>query len=161
MSSELLAAATRFVLPQDLAEECHAALRARGEEGSELFIALAAKPEGRRTIRFARALVPAQRCHHSEHGLLVTVESEAIFELTRSCFEAGEILAGQIHAHPAEAYHSGADDELALVQLPGGLSVVVPDFARGPVLARNWSIYRRRSDGAWRPKPWWVRFKVS
>jgi hypothetical protein len=160
MSSAILAAARAFVFPRELARGCYEALGARGEEGSELFIALTAKPESEQTLRFERAVIPEQICHHTPDGLLVTIDGEAIFNLTRSCYEAGEILAGQIHAHPRQAYHSGADDELALVQLPGGLSMVVPDFARGPLRPRRWSVYQLRGDGVWRPKPWRVKLRV-
>jgi len=91
----------------------------------------------------------------------VTIEGEDLFALNRACFEHEELLAGQIHAHPSDAYHSGADDELALVQLPGGLSIVVPDFARGPLRPRRWSVYQLRSDGSWRPKSRRVKLKLK
>jgi hypothetical protein len=111
-------------------------------------------------VHFRRALIPRQTCHHTPDGLLVTVSGDAIFELNRDCFEAGELLAGQIHAHPGAAYHSGADDELALVRLPGGLSIVVPDFARAPLRPRSWSVYRLGRDGSWRQKSWRERLTV-
>jgi proteasome lid subunit RPN8/RPN11 len=38
----------------------------------------------------------------------------------------------QIHSHPGSAYHSERDDAFALVQTPGYLSLVVPQFAAGP-----------------------------
>ena len=162
MRAEILAAARRFTFPSELAEECYAALRHRGEEGAELFIALTARAgEGDEEIRFQRAIVPDQVCHRTPQGLLVTIEGEALFALNRACFEQEELLAGQIHSHPSHAYHSGADDELALVQLPGGLSIVVPDFARGPLRPRRWSVYQLRSDGSWRPKPRRVKLKLK
>jgi hypothetical protein len=36
----------------------------------------------------------------------------------------------QVHSHPGRAFHSDADDEWAIVRHEGGLSIVVPDFAR-------------------------------
>jgi hypothetical protein len=162
MSAKILAAAKRFTFPTKLAEECYASLRERGEEGAELFIALTARvSENDREICFQRAIVPEQICHRTSEGLLVTIGGEALFALNRACFEREELLAGQIHSHPSHAYHSGADDELALVQLPGGLSIVVPDFARGPLRPRRWSVYQLRSDGSWRPKPRRVKLKLK
>jgi len=38
-------------------------------------------------------------------------------------------LAAQIHSHPAEAFHSRADDTWAIVRHEGALSLVVPYFA--------------------------------
>jgi hypothetical protein len=150
MNSPLLAA-HRFEMPRELAEGCYAALRERGQEGDELFIALSAVLEDNSVVNFRRGLLPDQQCHHTPQGLLVTIPGEAIFALNRDCYEHGEFLAAQIHAHPGEAYHSGADDALALVRLPGSLSIVVPDFARGPLRQRRWSIYQCDVEGIWRP----------
>lgn len=152
MSSPLLAARC-FELPQDLAEGCYVALRERGAEGDELFIALTASVNAEDVVRFRRGLLPDQVCHHTPEGLLVTIPGEAIFALNRDCYEHGELLAGQIHAHPGQAYHSGADDALALVRLPGALSIVVPEFARGPLRQRRWSVHRLDAGGTWRPLP--------
>ncbi len=151
----------RYVLPRALAEDCCEALRARGREGDELFIALSGVVGEKGEVRFRRALVPVQTCHHTPDGLLVTIPGEAIFQVSRDCHEHGEILVGQIHAHPTDAYHSGADDALALVRLPGSLSIVVPQFASGPVRPRRWSVHRRDSETRWRPLPRDMTLEVS
>ncbi|MFL5833351.1 MAG: hypothetical protein ACJ76B_05160 [Solirubrobacterales bacterium] len=161
MKADELSTARRFYFPTQLAEYCLEALRMQGQEGAELFIALSADRMGDREIRFRRALIPEQMCHRTPYGLLVTIDGDALFQLNRSCYEAGEVLAGQIHAHPGRAYHSGADDQLALVQLPGGLSIVVPDFAAGPLRPRRWSVFRLRGDGSWHPKPWRVKLRIA
>jgi hypothetical protein len=148
MTANLLTA-KRFLLPRNLAEGCLEALRNKGEHGDELFIALTATV-GDDEVYFRRALVPEQTCHRTPDGLLVTIEGEAIFALNHDCYEHDEILAGQIHAHPDQAYHSGADDVLALVRLPGAISIVVPHFAAGPLRRRRWSVNRRDEDGVWR-----------
>jgi hypothetical protein len=161
VSDSGLTAAKRFILPRGLAEECYGALRLQGHNGAELFIALSGSIEGSPpTLHFHRALIPEQTCHDTPDGLLVTIEGEAIFALNRECYEAGELLAGQIHAHPERAYHSGADDELALVRLPGALSIVVPGFARGPLRPRGWAVYQLREDGRWRPRPRRVKLEL-
>jgi hypothetical protein len=160
MTEAPLASARRFCFPAELAEDCCAALRERGEEGLELFIALSAEIDpGDRTVYFRRALIPEQTCHIMPEGLLVTIEGEAIFTLNRDCYAAGELLAGQIHAHPGRAYHSGADDQLALLRLPGSLSMVVPNFASGRLDPRTWSVHRL--DGRWRRLPRRVRLEFS
>lgn len=161
MSAASLLAAERFELPRALAEDCYHALRRRGREGDELFIALAGAAREDGSVELRRALVPAQTCHHTPEGLLVMIDGEAIFELNRASYERGEILAAQIHAHPGRAYHSGADDALALVRLPGALSIVVPDFAGGPMRPKHWSVHRRDSDSCWRPLPRSVRLELT
>jgi len=147
-----LASAERFLLPRTLAEGCLQAIRDNGRRGDELFIALTAVVEQHhRVVRFRRGVVPRQTAHTTPDGLLVTIEGSAIFELNRDCYEHGELLAGQIHGHPRRAYHSGADDQLALIRLPGGLSIVVPNFASGPLAVSRWSVHRLGEDGTWAP----------
>jgi hypothetical protein len=152
MSAVALAAAERFLMPRALAEGCQQAIRENGRRGDELFVALTAvvEPE-HRLVRFRRGVVPRQTAHTTPQGLLVTIEGSAIFELNRDCFEHGELLAGQIHGHPQRAYHSGADDQMALIRLPGGLSIVVPNFAAGPLDPARWSVHRLGEDGDWAP----------
>jgi hypothetical protein len=162
MSEGRLLDARRYHFPRELAEECIGQLREHGEQGHELFIALsAAMDSDLRTVAFRRALIPEQTCHVTAEGLLVTIDGEAIFSLNRDCYEHGELLAGQIHAHPGRAYHSGADDALALLRLPGALSIVVPDFASAPPSVRRWSVNRLGSDGRWSRPPRRVRLELT
>jgi hypothetical protein len=157
-----LIGARRFDLPRDLAVQCVEMMRAHGRKGAEIFVALTAiVMEDGRTVAFRRALVPEQTCYSSPEGLLVKIDGESIFALNRECFEAGELLAGQIHAHPDRAYHSDADDQLALIRLPGGLSIVVPRFAAGPLRPRLWSVNRLGEDGMWRRRPRRVKLKLT
>ena len=54
-----------------------------------------------------------------------------------SHLRAGKLaLAAQVHSHPAEAFHSKADDAWAIVRHESALSIVVPYFASG-VTASN------------------------
>ena len=43
------------------------------------------------------------------------------------------MVAAQVHSHPAEAFHSRADDRWAIVRHEGALSLVVPRFASDTV----------------------------
>jgi hypothetical protein len=45
------------------------------------------------------------------------------------------MVAAQVHSHPAEAFHSPADNKWAIVRHIGALSIVVPFFARGATAA--------------------------
>jgi hypothetical protein len=137
-------------------------MRTHGRKEAELFIALTAEvADGDNTAVFRQALIPEQTCYRTSEGLLVTIDGEAIFRINQQCYEAGELLAGQIHAHPGQAYHSGADDALSLIKLPGGLSMVVPHFATGPLKPRGWSIHRLGENGKWSPRPRRIKVKVK
>jgi proteasome lid subunit RPN8/RPN11 len=45
------------------------------------------------------------------------------------------MVAAQVHSHPAEAFHSEADDRWAIVRHLGALSLVLPYFARHTTVA--------------------------
>lgn len=140
-----------FVVPSELASGSVTIMQRAAREGNEIFIALAGRREGDRFI-FRRGIVPRQTCHHTSRGLLVTIDGDALFELNRDAHSQNELLAGQIHAHPDSAYHSQADDELALVTVAGGLSLVVPDFARGGLDGvSRWACFQLQPDAAWKP----------
>jgi proteasome lid subunit RPN8/RPN11 len=106
--------------------------------------------EDKTTVTFSTVMAPAQTAHKTRDGLMVTVDGDALFEINRTLYGRGEILAGQVHSHPADAYHSSTDDHYPLVTLTGALSVVVPDFAsHAPDDINNWAWYRLISTGTW------------
>lgn len=43
----------------------------------------------------------------------------------------GEFILAQVHTHPERAFHSDADDRLAITKHLGAISIVVPYFAAG------------------------------
>ncbi len=63
---------------------------------------------------------------------------------------AGDIILAQLHTHPNEAFHSAADDQLAIPQHVGGISIVIPNFARdwdGDLRAT--SVHRHLGQARW------------
>jgi hypothetical protein len=66
----------------------------------------------------------------------------------------------QVHTHPGEAFHSATDDDYPLIHETGFLSLVIPDFAAGPVGFRRAYLTEIQTDGAWRQVPVDERFKV-
>lgn len=55
----------------------------------------------------------------------------------------------QIHTHPQEAFHSATDDTYPLMCHPGFLSLVIPDFALGPVGFEHAYLTEIQPDGRW------------
>jgi proteasome lid subunit RPN8/RPN11 len=83
---------------------------------------------------------------------MVVVDGSALFDVNKTAFERGEIVAGQVHTHPSAAYHSELDDTYPLATLLGSLSVVIPDFARhAPRDIDAWAWYRLVGTGSWEP----------
>ena len=61
-------------------------------------------------------------------------------------------MAGQVHSHPTNAYHSSTDDSYPLATLVGALSVVIPNFARhAPADIDDWAWLRLSEQGEWEP----------
>jgi len=125
-----LTAVETFVLPRSLLESSLDVLADIGRRRAEGFVVWGGVREGETRFRFEAGLVPEQTAHTTEDGLLVTVHGDALHKINVKLNDNGLMLAGQIHSHPTDAYHSTTDDQLPLVTVLGGLSVVVPDFAR-------------------------------
>lgn len=67
----------------------------------------------------------------------------------------------QIHTHPAEAFHSQTDDEFPIIHTPGFLSLVIPDFALGPVGFERAYLTEIQANGRWQRVPNMHRFAVE
>lgn len=144
-----LASATHFRIPSTLARATLDVLIEAGQQGAEAFVLWGGAIDNGR-VDFRSAFVPSQLAHATDQGLLVTVDGEALFAANKSLFERGEVLAGQVHSHPTEAFHSSTDDCFSLVTLVGALSIVIPDFGRGGLEAvSDWAFYRLVGQGQW------------
>jgi hypothetical protein len=146
-----LAIARRFVIPRvSVLEPTVQALHDAGRAGNEAFAVWPGVVEDEATVRFTRCVIPEQTPQRTPHGLLVTVGGAALNEINRDCYKRGELMAGQVHTHPTEAYHSDTDDHFPLVTLLGALSIVIPDFACGGTDAmRRWAFYRLTGRSLW------------
>jgi proteasome lid subunit RPN8/RPN11 len=57
----------------------------------------------------------------------------------------------QVHTHPGRASHSETDDRFAIVPAPGFLSLVIPDFAVGPIGLDRAVLVGMDDQGEWAP----------
>lgn len=68
----------------------------------------------------------------------VDVSASELGKIIRSASEAGLQVVGQLHTHPADAYHSDGDLVGMRIRYPGYFSIVVPDYgARLPSLRHS------------------------
>jgi len=129
---------TQFTVPADIVGDTDDQLRAAGRSCSECFVLWSGVPNNT-TFHVRTGHVPRQTAYRLPSGLCVRVEGNELHRLNVWLFEHNEQLAVQVHAHPAEAYHSETDDAFPIVTVRGGLSLVVPDFGqnglRGPRVA--------------------------
>ena len=74
-------------------------------------------------------------------------EGEELHRLNVWLYEASELLAVQVHAHPNEAYHSDTDNAYPIVATLGGISIVAAEFCRAGLFATSTAIYRLKQEG--------------
>ena len=70
--------------------------------------------------------------HHAHRGGFV-VDDSWLTQLWTELAASGDGIRAQVHTHPREAFHSATDDAWPVVHLSGFLSLVIPDFAQGPI----------------------------
>lgn len=102
-----------------------------------------------RTFRVREAVVPPQRAGRLHDGLAVVIDGDALFQLNVWLHRRRLQLVAQLHSHPGAAYHSNTDEDWAVLSRAGGLSIVVPDFARAPFSLDTAAVYRLTRDGQW------------
>jgi hypothetical protein len=56
----------------------------------------------------------------------------------------------QVHTHPGEAFHSPTDDAFPIIHTTGFLSLVVPNFAFGPIGFEQAFLTEIQEGGRWR-----------
>jgi hypothetical protein len=136
----------RFRVTPDVVRITNEALKAQGKKGFEAFVLwTGAAHDGDFTVR--NAYIPGQIATRTEDGVCVTVNGVELHRLNVWLFERSETLACQVHTHPTEAYHSETDDTFPIVTALGGLSIVVPYFARNGIQGSGVAAYRLRLSG--------------
>ena len=135
-----------FVVPADICDATDRHLRVAGSDGHERFILWSGVVrQDRFLVRTAHS--PKQTAYRLSSGLCVRVEADALHRLNVWLYQNGERLGVQVHSHPEDAFHSDTDDTFPMVTTLGGLSLVVPDFARYGVRGRDTALYRLSKTG--------------
>jgi proteasome lid subunit RPN8/RPN11 len=124
-------------------------LREGGAEGCErLVLWLGRRRAG--GFNVTAGLVPPQECERDRFFVAPSGMTAVFDELRRERL----MIVAQVHSHPGDAFHSEADDELAMVRHEGAFSIVVPRFARGvsvPSFLRDAAVFRLSADNIWEP----------
>lgn len=136
------------LVPHGIAAETQRFLRTvglGGQEGLVLWVGTVLEKE----FRVTQLLVPRQRGIHTADGICAVVDADEMYRINVELFQSGLRLIAQIHSHPTDAYHSETDDEYAIANTIGCLSLVVPDFGVGDFNLSNTAIYRLSRTGEW------------
>ncbi len=95
--------------------------------------------------RITEAVHPKHRSHAYGFDLDDAWLSDFWFRLA----EEGLGIRVQVHTHPTIAFHSDVDDAYPVIHTPGFLSLVIPDFAFGPVGFAGAYLTEIQADGSW------------
>ncbi|MDE1468325.1 hypothetical protein [Aurantiacibacter sp. D1-12] len=86
---------------------------------------------------------------HLSSAYALSIDSGWINEFWNDLADRGMGVRVQVHTHPSEAFHSATDDAYPLLPEAGFLSLVIPDFAMGPVGFDRAYLTEIQSDGSW------------
>lgn len=138
-----------YVVPRPVIEATQAFLFARGLEGVEaVAVWIGHVLDDTRGV-ITDVYVPEQIARRSEYGVSVEVTQEGLTRLI-SLLEPGTFVLCRVHSHPSAAYHSDLDDLNMLISHQGAISIVVPDFARDPIVLEQCSVNELIHGHGWR-----------
>ncbi|PWS37136.1 hypothetical protein DFH01_09720 [Falsiroseomonas bella] len=80
---------------------------------------------------------------------ICVLHGAAFAQLWNVCRKRGLTVVADAHTHGGDARQSGSDRKNPMVARPGHIAVIVPDFARGPVLPERLGLYRYLGDHRW------------
>lgn len=86
---------------------------------------------------------------HTSHLGGYQVDDRWLTEFWLDLAKRRKSVRAQVHTHPHEAFHSKSDDTWALLPDIGFLSLVIPDFALGPVGLERAFLAERNAEGGW------------
>ena len=97
-----------------------------------------------------RIVVP----HQVTGPLHFNVPLQERLRILRELSPLGEFVLVQLHTHPRQAFHSEADNTMAITKHTGAISIVIPNFGR------NWdgglaatSVHQHLGAARWRKLP--------
>jgi proteasome lid subunit RPN8/RPN11 len=139
---------TNIQIPLEFVEGIYDEFRKTGAQGYER-LALFAGMKAGETFTVTQIVYPKQYLTRGPQGLSFFVEGEELERIGDWLFEQKLSLIGQIHSHPAEAYHSEADDDMAIITKYGSISIVVPDFGNSDYMLQGSAFYRLMPQLGW------------
>lgn len=77
------------------------------------------------------------------------IDPEWVGELWVALASQARTVLAQAHTHPGAAYHSPTDDQHALIHTAGYHSLVIPNFASGPISLHQAFLAIRDQNGEW------------
>ncbi len=83
-----------------------------------------------------------------ESGVCI-LHGNAFAKLWSICRDKGLTVVADVHTHPGLASQSSSDRTNPMIAQPGHIAIIVPNFARQPVVLRNLGIYEYCGEHRW------------
>ena len=135
-------------IPKEFIESVYREFQETGEEGYERLALFAGNKNGP-VFTVTNLIFPTQHLTKGPRGVSFYVNGIELERISGWLYENSCHLIAQVHSHPGEAYHSEADDELAIVTATGGISIVVPDYGNSDTCFSNSAFYRLLPGSGW------------
>lgn len=81
---------------------------------------------------------------------IVELQGASFGALWERCRSSGLSVVADIHVHPRAAFQSWADRNNPMIATAGHLALIVPDFARPPVVPEKLGFYEYHGGHHWR-----------
>lgn len=135
-------------IPKEFVDAIYEEFQETGQQGFERLALFAGEKKG---VEFwvKSLLYPKQQLLRGPDGVSFHVDGDELERIGEWLYQKSYSIVGQIHSHPAEAYHSEADDELAVITTFGGLSIVVPDYGCSDQAFEHSAFYRLLPGTGW------------
>jgi hypothetical protein len=124
-------------------------LQERGRYGLEGVVLWLGRPRDDQSAEILGPYAPEQIGYRTEEGVAVQVTDEGLASLI-SALPDGVFALCRVHSHPTEAYHSETDNDNMIISHQGAISIVVPFFARDPIVLPLCSVNELRHGTGWR-----------
>jgi len=138
----------KVIVPLAVTTKTQEFLRTVGRGGNEGLVLWCGSANGD-IFQVTNILIPRQRAVRTTEGVCAIVDADELHRINVQLYESGLRIIAQIHSHPTHAFHSDTDDEYAIANTVGALSLVVPDFAARDFALDDCAIYRLAASGSW------------
>lgn len=135
-------------VPRELVEEIQQYFRTAGRRGNEA-VGFWAGTQQETHFVVTAVYLPGQRAGNLGGGCVVMVDGDELFRMNVWLHENRLTLIAQLHSHPGDAYHSDTDDDYPVMTRTGGLSLVIPDYARDAFSLATAAVYRLTANIGW------------
>ena len=134
----------KLILTQACLEAIQRGVEPEMRKGHEGIVYLLGRTDGvtalATTVFRPEAITSPGSFHVEPRAMAACVQAGGQFELQ---------VAGQLHTHPGQAFHSDGDVEGARIRYPGYVSVVLPNYGRSLPDLTSAAVYMWGTDGAW------------